>query len=123
MLASVLYVVTALATGAQVYWLLAWAIWGAPTSPLQYVSICGSLVLLIAGILVKPRPRAAAFTALGASVAIWCFYAPALIHTLTSLPISMTVQALWAFTPVVLLIVGTAHAIIAVARTSRPKHF
>jgi hypothetical protein len=90
---------------------------------LQYVSIGGSLVLLIAGILVKWKPRAAAFTAIGASVAIWCFYAPALIHTLSSLPTGMTVQAFWAFTPVVLLIVGTAHALIAVARTSRLKHF
>jgi hypothetical protein len=120
MLETALYVVTALATGAQVYWLLAWGVWGAPTSPLQYVSICGSLVLFVAGILARWIPRATAFTAMGASVAMWCFYAPALIHTLRTLPTSMTLQSSWvAFTPVVLLVASTAYAITNITRRHR----
>jgi len=115
-----LYVLTALATGAQVYWLLAWGIWGAPTSPLQYVSICGSLALFVAGILAKWRPQETAFTAIGASVAIWCFYAPAVIHTIHSLPTNMTMQSsLVAFTPVVLLVFTSAYAIMDIARRHR----
>jgi len=84
---------TAFATGAQVYWLLAWGIWGAPTSPLQYVSICGSVALLVAGSLAKWAPRSTAFTTMGASVAMWCFYAPALIHTIRALPHGITLRS------------------------------
>jgi hypothetical protein len=121
MLAAALYVVTALVTAAQVYWLLAWGMWGAPTTPLQYVSLGGSLVLLIAGIVAKWKARASAFAAVGACVAIWCFYAPAVIHTLRSLPTSRIVeQTLWAFTPVVLLVVSSVYAVTAIARTGRP---
>jgi|ERR1035437_817111 hypothetical protein len=120
MLETALYILTALATGAQVYWLLAWGIWGAPTSPLQYISICGSLALFVAGILTKWRPRTTAFVALGASIAMWCFYAPALIHTLRALPTSMTVRSgLVAFTPVVLLVVSTAYSITDIAKKHR----
>jgi hypothetical protein len=120
MLKTALYVVTALATGAQVYWLLAWGIWGSPTSPLQYVSICGSLALFVAGILARWMPRATALTAMGASVAMWCFYALALIHTLRSLPTNMTLQSsLVAFTPVALLVASTAYAITNIARSHR----
>ena len=120
MLETGLYVLTALATGAQVYWLLAWGIWGAPTSPLQYVSVCGSLALFVGGILAKWRPRATAFTAMGASVAMWCFYAPALIHSIRSMPTGMTLQSsLVAFAPVVLLILSTAYAIADIARKCR----
>jgi hypothetical protein len=52
-----------------------------------------------------------AFTAMGASIAMWCFYAPALIQTVNSLPTSMTVKSsLVALTPVVLLVLSTASA-------------
>jgi hypothetical protein len=120
MLATILYPATAFATAAQVYWLLAWGIWGAPTSPLQYVSICGSLALLIAGLVSKWKRRAAEFTAVGASLVIWCFYAPALIHTLAAWPTKVTVQAgLIAFTPVFLLVMSTVHAINVIAGTYR----
>ena len=128
MLAAALYVVTAFATAAQVYWLLAWAIWGAPTTPLQYVSLGGSLGLLVAGIVAMWKARFAGFTAAGASVAIWCFYAPAVIYTVRSLPTTLRAlptgrvveQTLWVFTPVVLLIVSSIYAVRAIARTGRP---
>jgi hypothetical protein len=120
MLATILYAATAFATGVQVYWLLAWGIWGAPTSPWQYVSICGSLALLIAGLVSRWKRRAAAFTAVGASLALWCFYAPALIHSLAAWPTKVTVQAgLMAFTPLFLLVMSTVHAIIVMAGTYR----
>jgi len=120
MLETALYVFTAFVTAAQVYWLLAWGIWGAPTSPLQYISICGSFALFVAGVLAKWRPRVTAFTALAASIAMWCFYAPALIHTLHSLPTSMTLQSsLVALTPVVLLVLSTASATKDIAKRYR----
>jgi hypothetical protein len=73
-----LYMATALATGAQVYWLMMSSIWGAPTSRTQYVALCGSLALILAALLAICKARAA-ITALCASVAIWSFYGPALV--------------------------------------------
>jgi hypothetical protein len=95
-------------------------IWGAPTRALQYVSICGSVVLFVAGTFAKWKPRVTAFTATGASAAIWCFYAPALIRTLRSLPTSMTMQStLMVFAPVFLLVLTTAYAVTDIARGYR----
>jgi hypothetical protein len=90
---GILYLVTAVATGAQVYWLMMWAIWGAPTSPIQYVSLCRSLVLLIAASLAKWNPRLAAVIALWAIAAIWCFYAPALVYSVVRLRTALLLQA------------------------------
>jgi len=54
MRALLLYLTAAIATGAQV-WLLAWSIWGAPTSRTEYLALCGSLVLFIAALLAPWR--------------------------------------------------------------------
>ena len=120
MLTAAIYLVTAIATGAQVYWLVAWRIWGAPTSPAQYVSLCGSLLLLTAAVPAARKPRTAAFMAVGACAAIWCFYAPALMHTFGSLPPAMPVYLMaWAFVPVVMLVISTIHAVIGILRPVR----
>ena len=122
MVARLLYAVTAVATGAQVYWLMAWGIWGAPTSPLQYVSILGSLTLLVAGTRAKWRPRTRAFTAVCAIIAIWCFYGPAVIHTLRQLPSNMGVpEATFAFAPVALLVASTTYAVVIFMRLPRVR--
>ena len=128
----VLYMATALTTGFQVYWVLMMAIWGAPTSPLEFVSICGSVVLFIAGVLAKWRPRAAAMTALCASAAIWSFYAPSLFGTFIRVPyINLLVQPQhylrWVFRsflvgliPAVLLVVTTYQAVAILRRKVSP---
>ncbi len=127
MRALLLYLTTALATGAQVCWLLAWSIWGAPTSRTQYVALCGSLVLLIAALLAIRKARAAATTALCASVAIWSFYAPALVVTFFRLPyttlalephlvLQLLPSYLLALIPVGLLIASTYHAVVSLRR-------
>ena len=130
MKALLLYLTAALATGVQVYWLLAWSIWGAPTSRTQYLALCGSLVLFIAALLALWKPRAAAITALCASAVIWCFYAPALVITFIRLPYGTYVlqprlalrlfpSFLLALTPVALLTVSTYYAIVSL----RLRHF
>ena len=127
MRALLLYVTTALATGAQVYWLLMWSIWGAPTSRTQYISLCGSLALLIAGLLAIRKARAAATTAFCASVAIWSFYGPALLVTLVRLlnstlasnpsrVVRLLESSLLALIPVGLLIASTYHALVSLRR-------
>jgi hypothetical protein len=81
MKASVLYLATAITSAVHVIYLAGWGIWGAPTNRLYYVSFAGSLVLGLATFLAPFRFRAAAIIGLIGSVAVWCFYAPALIYT------------------------------------------
>jgi hypothetical protein len=71
------YFVTGLVTGYHVYTLM-FAAYGAPTSPLELVSLLGSFSLVIAAYLSLFKPYAASRVALLAALAIWCFYGPAL---------------------------------------------
>jgi hypothetical protein len=73
-----LYFVVAVITGFHVYTLLALAVYGAPSNPLELVSLVGSLGLLIAAYVSLFKPSAAARIALLACLAIWCFYGPAI---------------------------------------------
>jgi hypothetical protein len=77
MLPFCLYFVASVVTGFHVYTLLALTVYGAPSNPLELVSLLGSLCLLIAAYVSLFKPYAAARLALIASLAIWCFYGPA----------------------------------------------
>jgi hypothetical protein len=77
MLPFLLYFVTGLVTGYHVYTLM-FAAYGAPTSPLELVSLLGSFSLVIAAYLSLFKPYAASRVALLAALAIWCFYGPAI---------------------------------------------
>jgi hypothetical protein len=57
------------------------AVLGAPVSPLELVSLVGSLCLIVAAYLSLFKPHAAARLALLAALAIWCFYGPAIART------------------------------------------
>lgn len=50
--------------------------------PLELVSLTGSLGLLLAAYLSLFKPHAAAKLALIASLAIWCFYGPAIARAI-----------------------------------------
>jgi hypothetical protein len=77
MLPFCLYFVAGLVTGFHVYTLVL-AMYGATLNPLQFVSLLGSLCLLIAAYVSLSKPNAAAKIALLASLMIWCFYGPAI---------------------------------------------
>ena len=77
MLPFCLYFVAGVITGIHVYTLLALAVYGGPSNPLELASLLGSLCLLIAAYVSLFKPRTAARLALLASLAIWCFYGPA----------------------------------------------
>ena len=51
MLSFVIYLVAGLTAGWQVFQLIMWAIWGAPTSPIQFIGLIGSWGLDLAAIL------------------------------------------------------------------------
>lgn len=55
-----------------------------PLHPLQYVSLAGSLFLIVAAYLSLFRPYVAARVALLASLAIWSFYSPAIARVIES---------------------------------------
>ncbi len=84
MLPFLLYLIAGLLTGFQVYTLVALGAYGAPVSPLELLSLLGSLVLIIAAYLGLWKPRLAARMALLAALVIWCFYAPATSHAVRS---------------------------------------
>ena len=77
MLPFFLYLVAGAVTGFHVYSLLALTVLGAPSHPLEFVSLLGSLGLVVAAYLSLFKPHAAARLALLASLAIWLFYGPA----------------------------------------------
>jgi hypothetical protein len=79
MLPFLLYFVTGVVTGFHVYTLM-FAGFGVPFSPLELVSLLGSLCLLIAACLSLFKPYAAARLALVAALAMWCFYGPAIAN-------------------------------------------
>jgi hypothetical protein len=76
-----LYLSAGLITGFHVYALLSSVVYGIPIDPLEIVSLLGSFCLVIAAYVTLFKPRAAAKVALLACLAIWCFYGPAIAHT------------------------------------------
>ncbi len=80
MLPFLLYLIAGALTGLQVYTLMALGAYGAPVSPLEVLSLLGSLALIVAAYLSLWKPRVAARVALLAALIIWCFYAPATLH-------------------------------------------
>lgn len=81
MLPFFLYLVAGVVTGFHVYTLLTLIQLGAPSHPLEFVSLLGSLGLVVAAYLSLFRPHVAAKLALLASLAAWCFYGPAIART------------------------------------------
>jgi hypothetical protein len=81
MLPFFLYFVAGVITGFHVYTLLALTVYGVPFNQLEIVSLLGSLCLLIAAYVSLFKPYAAARIALFASLAIWCFYGPAIARS------------------------------------------
>jgi hypothetical protein len=69
------------ATAFQGWQLLMWAIWGRPTHWIQYVAILGSMLQVVAGLVLFWRDKSLAIAGL-ALLLTWLFYAPALFNTI-----------------------------------------
>lgn len=78
--ASALYLATAIATAIPVIRLLGWAVWGAGTSLTEYLSLLGSLILVISALMSPTNRRFAARFALAGVTLIWSFYLPTLVR-------------------------------------------
>ncbi len=72
---------TGIAFTLQTYWLLMWAIWGAPTCVWQYVALLGALGLAVGGAINIWKSYTTVYAAVICELLIWSFYLPALIVT------------------------------------------
>jgi hypothetical protein len=85
MLPFLLYLVTGLAAGAQILWLVMWAVWGRPTQTVELAACFASAALLLVAYVALFSVRAAAWLALPCALVQWAFYAPAVWQTLVAL--------------------------------------
>jgi hypothetical protein len=79
MVFRLLYFVTGVVTAIPVMWALGWAVWGAPISPLEYVALLGSLILVISALMPSAKRRLAARVAFVGALAVWSCYLPAVV--------------------------------------------
>jgi hypothetical protein len=125
MLALTVYTATAIATGVQLWWFILWAMWGAPTSPLEYMGLFGSVVLLVAAVLGLRRRRNVHFLAVGGSLLLWPFYAVLMYETWLNPSASFTFKAAMAGSvPAAMLLAATVYAGVqayASRQTSRSR--
>ena len=87
MLVSILYVLTAVVTGLHNLYGLMNFVNGAPVNPLNWIAFLGSMVLLVAAVLTRFRPRLAATTGLVGTVLLSVFYLPLIVVSF-SMPFS-----------------------------------
>ncbi len=76
---ALLYVVTAIVTGAYSFYQLMWMIWGAPVNVLSCAALLGAAALFAAGILALFRSRASAWVGLAGAILVWVDYGPLLV--------------------------------------------
>lgn len=120
-----LYLATALTTATQVYFLTAWSMWRRPITPSQFIALVGSLVLLVAALMVRWKPRLASILALCSCVLIWCFYAPAIVYTVIHLPLIPELRTFLpslalSLVPAVLLALSSFRAVRNLAQRKTP---
>ena len=110
MVPFLLYAITGVSTGAQVFRLMMWGVWGRPVAGLEGISLLGSLVLLVAAFVSLSRARRAAWVAFVATLLMWTFYGPVVVVSLRG--IARASQLVY-FLPALLLIGTTVHAVMA----------
>jgi hypothetical protein len=76
---AAVYLLTGIATAAPIVMALSWASLGAGTTPTEYISLFGSLVLVASALISLFDGRSAARLALVGTVALWSFYLPAAV--------------------------------------------
>lgn len=76
---ALLYAVTATVIGIYSFYQLSAMMWGAPINWFSCAALLGSMVLLIAGVLVFSRLRASAVAGLIGAILIWIYCGPLLV--------------------------------------------
>src|ERR1700733_1924722 len=81
MIPLILYLSTGLATAGLVVYNLSLVVWGAPTSPLEFISLVGSAGLIGAALVSRADRKRAGRIALCSMMMIWSFFAPAIVQS------------------------------------------
>jgi hypothetical protein len=121
MKAAVLYVLTAVATGYQMFVLAMQTVNGAPRNPLHYIAFFGSFVLSVAGTFAYYRQRLAAIIVLFGCGACWAFYAPALVFSILLHPFGFWISLkddLFVFRDYFFVVLAIASPILLVGSTA-----
>ena len=111
MISFLVYFITGLATGWQVFQLMMWAIWGRPVQLLDYVGLIGALILVLASFFVRWKKVSTVIASI-ACVVLWVFYVPSLSGTIGAFASGTAVfwdwkDAVQTIAPPVLLIATT----------------
>ena len=80
-----LYIATAVVAALRTWWTLMWAMWGAPTSFLEYLALLGSVGLFIFGLIRTPSKRFASWGVAISLLLVWSYHLPATIYTVVYL--------------------------------------
>src|SRR5438874_8734045 len=108
-----------IACGWQLWWLMMWGVWGAPSNPLHPTALLGALALFVSSIvLLSTSGRKSAVVSLIVTIPLWIFYAPACVSSILELLGGSGGFSIIPFLPPMLLLVFTAFA----ALTWRHNH-
>jgi hypothetical protein len=102
-----LFLITGVSTGILTFQSIMMAIWGAPTHWIQYVSLLGSLLLVIAAYLCAFTLRVGRWFAAVALVAVATYYVPAVSSLL---PHPNIIIRWWVYLPLAFLLLSCAYA-------------
>jgi hypothetical protein len=102
----ILYFLTGLATGIQLWYSESQFIWGAPINPLHYVAFAGSVGLLIAAF--TARREQFPLAAIIGVILLWSFYFPFLYKFAYNPPLAFRFDESYVFSPLCMLIASTA---------------
>lgn len=121
---GMLYALTAIATGVQLWTLLWMSVLGVPIGPLHYVAFFGSIVLFSSCFVAMWKREAGIIAAFFGVVLLWLFYGPALYFFSRKLPdwVRLSGQAFLLLLPNALLICATLITIIGLFKISRRGH-
>jgi hypothetical protein len=124
---ALLFIITALATGWQVWRLIMWGVWGRPSHPLETVALVGAGFLFLGGLAAFGSGPAGAVLAIPGCLLLGAFYVPAVWQTLASVLVGETrfepLAFLLAFLPPGLLVATSIRVvrIFAAARRDPPE--
>lgn len=103
--------------GWQLWSLMMWGVWGAPSNPLHLIALLGALALFISSnVLLSTAAVRAPVVSFVVTIPLWVFYAPACASSLPELLDGSGGLSLIPFLPPMLLPGSTAAAALAVRR-------
>lgn len=85
MLSAALFLLTAGATGRQLFLIQMWGVWGRKSHPVELVALLGAAFLALGAVVTLADRRVGSVIAIISCVALWAFYALALVTTATML--------------------------------------